>query len=122
MRISDWSSDVCSSDLAGLQSLHQFVQGFVLGIEFQQQFQGAAARQSELMRFIGAHSIAHHLRHASGNASCFVIAGIAVDQIILDASTRDRKRVVEGKRVSVRVSSGGRRLLTNKTYKKTLDS
>src|SRR3546814_14712365 len=77
MRISDWSSDVCSSDLA---ILHRHVQ-------------------------ILAHQ--HHLARA-------------VPHVVecLERLCPDRKSVVSGKSVSVRVALGGRRII-NKTKSQT---
>src|SRR3546814_17186414 len=104
MRISDWSSDVCSSDLlasstqrpsrpfARLTSLpwlggqrkrrHHAFAGF--GV--------ADRRLSFLLHFLHAHDALH--RQVQG-------AGVA---------ELDRKSVVSGKSVSVRVDLGGRRI------------
>src|SRR3546814_15998077 len=80
MRISDWSSDVCSSDL----------------------------RARELTRGIGRDMFEHR-------------AVAQVDVPVVGAADRqavgDRKSVVSGKSVSVRVDLGGRRIIQKKTSK-----
>src|SRR3546814_4140318 len=79
MRISDWSSDVCSSDLSSGGSLPN------------------AASPPSASRLISRST------RASARLSG------------LDASNaRDRKSVVEGKSVSVRVDFGGRRIIKKK--------
>src|SRR3546814_5329411 len=86
MRISDWSSDVCSSDLA--ESPYQNAKEYI-----------AAAK---------------------ADAGQFVMAGTGSkqeDQIItvgLEQATGDRKSVVSGKSVAVRLDLGGRRITKNK--------
>src|SRR3546814_13650195 len=79
LRISDWSSDVCSSDLRCL------------------------VRRASDRRY--------QLRH-----DCDLVA--AIDQRDAGALERhqrkDRKRVGEGKSVSVRVDGGGRRIIKKK--------
>src|SRR3546814_13983756 len=78
MRISDWSSDVCSSDLCGV----------VLGLGLMRLF----AYGVDSSGGIG------DLRH-------LIAYGLAAG---------DRKSVVEGKSVSVRVDLGGRRIIKKK--------
>src|SRR3546814_12535629 len=100
MRISDWSSDVCSSDLVTLvhrppavdRARHRHADRAIGG-------QGAA---------LGA---ATHRREIEP-ARAFARSREARELL------RDRKSVVEGKRVSVRVDLGGRRSLTKKQSKK----
>src|SRR3546814_20561935 len=104
MLISDWSSDVCSADLdrTGLGRGDAFLQD---------------------AHFLGQGGlVTHRRRHAAEQRRLFVTGqGVAVDvvdeqQHVLTLSRRvllDRQTVVEGKRVSVRVASGGRRI--NKT-------
>src|SRR3546814_21112761 len=82
MRISDWSSDVCSSDLYQKSLLGVF--GFI-DSELR-----AGARQNPRDDKSCAHTIVHHLLFRP----------------------TDRKSVVSGKSVSVRVDLGGRRLIT----------
>src|SRR3546814_4779445 len=79
MRISDWSSDVCSSDLL----MHRHGQQRAPERHQQQQDRRAAAQDPRKVR-----------------------------------GTEDRKRVVQGKSVSVRVDIGGRRNIKNKNQLK----
>src|SRR3546814_21118138 len=107
MRISDWSSDVCSSDLAAGRlrtgrpafplALHDAVPG--------------RERASRARRFG---------RSAGGGAGDH---GPAARQEAVDAAAafgrragaEDRKSVVWGESVSVRVDLGGRRIIKKKT-------
>src|SRR3546814_15694478 len=82
MRISDWSSDVCSSDLGG---------------------GGAIAALSRcLWRRYWVSLAAGH--------------GHRQDRLQPRRLRQDRKSVVSGKSVSVRVDLGGRRIIKKKTY------
>src|SRR3546814_11931204 len=88
MRISDWSSDVCSSDLA-----------FDFGMALPQRLARLPRDQISERILLAAHDIGEAARslHPEGQ--------------------RDRKSVVKGKSVSVRVDLGGRRSIKNKdTY------
>src|SRR3546814_18367614 len=78
MRISDWSSDVCSSDLPGR----------------------LAAGADRLARHRGGMGRRHRRR----------VPGLAA----VPGGHRDRKSVVLGKSVSVRVDVGGRRIIKKK--------
>src|SRR3546814_17595515 len=90
MRISDWSSDVCSSDL------------IVIGAEAVL----ACDREAHLMQ-AGLDLILAIDRVRRGQERAI---GLAAEHIIARRSTDlDRKSVVEGKSVSVRVDLGGRR-------------
>src|SRR3546814_1146152 len=89
MRISDWSSDVCSSDLHEAASIETEIR-FEQGVQALQQ-QAASGQQGK----------------RRGNLEC--------DQP--PAQSGDRKSVVSGKRVSVRVDLGGRRIIKKKTMK-----
>src|SRR3546814_17261203 len=95
MRISDWSSDVCSSDLPlGLS--------FANGAGFPGFAQGA---------FVGEHGSWNRQRLAGYKVSFIPFtngrpAGKPKDL--------DRKSVVEGKSVSVRVDLGGGRIIKKK--------
>src|SRR3546814_13147326 len=84
MRISDWSSDVCSSDL---------VDGYHL------------AQLHEMLDHLGG--LDRHLVSQIGDRDCFRHMHFARDEF----GHLDRKSVVSGKSVSVRVDLGGRRII-----------
>src|SRR3546814_12118388 len=103
LRISDWRSDVCSSDLQALQvhldtalcrvpdrAVDKAVQ-----VEVAPEFAVDAAEQVFVER----------RRHAQG-----VVVGGDHDR----RNLQERKSVVEGKSVSVRVGLGGRRIIKKK--------
>src|SRR3546814_6232229 len=97
MRISDWSSDVCSSDLG------------------QDDARQRAARRNGVGRCAG-HPHRRHPRTAMP-APGYGCAAYQVGRCVDDrprSLDKDRKSVVEGKRVSVRVDLGGRRILKKK--------
>src|SRR3546814_18521060 len=91
MRISDWSSDVCSSDLDGRET-HYFLASA-----------GAGAAPSA-----GAAASAAGAALSAGAAAASPSAGAAAD----------RKSVVSGKSVSVRVDLGGRRIIKKTKHHK----
>src|SRR3546814_17426052 len=104
MRISDWSSDVCSSDVL-------------------RHDEGAAVRQQYLQRQERADE--GDDRGAGERAEYRAVAaedrpaadddggdGVELAQL---TGLRDRKSVVSGKSVSVRVALGGRRIIQKKT-------
>src|SRR3546814_15927457 len=84
-RISDWRSDVCSSDLAVEPGQHE--EGRAVN----------ATAQGQVQLVVGMN----------------VFAGLK-EQEGRTQHHRDRKSVVEGKSVSVRVDLGGRRIIKNK--------
>src|SRR3546814_10935594 len=94
MRISDWSSDVCSSDLQ--------------------------EEDAELREIVLADELAAGVLLADG-AEGGRRGEQADDAVLLDDAPegagvgRDRKSVVEGKSVSVRVDLGGGRIIKKKT-------
>src|SRR3546814_18515288 len=107
MRISDWSSDVCSSDLG----IHSALGVKVTGPDLR----GISELTAQLETI---------LRGVAGTRAVFgdrLTGGRYIDVDIARvraAKYGDRKSVVSGKRVSVRVELGGRRLL--KKHKHTL--
>src|SRR3546814_17092926 len=109
MRISDWSSDVCSSDLDEI-AFRGDLQGFE-ATEPGLAEKGLHATASSDGRLRGAWS-----RTASAMAA--ICAGV-VPQPPPTRFSRDRTGVVEGERVSVRVDLGGRRIIKKKKDKKT---
>src|SRR3546814_19795406 len=104
MRISDWSSDVCSSDLsvgAGEATDAVTVRrgaGWVNIPLSALAFRGADGR----------YALDGALAATSGNA---VNVRRASDGDALDSGKDERKSAVQGKRLSVRVYHGGRRIL-----------
>src|SRR3546814_17214316 len=93
MRISDWSSDVCSSDL--------FEHDLSFGVAIGRLFKRAAGQGLTQLGHLGGRT-----------------GEIDIDAVDLLHSGqlrgRDRKSVVEGKSVSVRVDLGGRRIIKKK--------
>src|SRR3546814_12475326 len=124
MRISDWSSDVCSSDLtlvsaartrsgqAGLRTPNSECRFaypskielfFLLGLEAS----GAYLASSSSPRFVPPGADNRNKRNASPDEVGGALAGHSKAR--WQAWELDRKSVVEGKRVSVRLELGGRR-------------
>src|SRR3546814_14083981 len=110
MRISDWSSDVCSSDLDDIDSgvVAQLCvkrpQGGCVGIGL------CGIGDLSVPQNVVDHDNAD--RPEQGEAA-LVIAVIAF-LVGIDEGEVDRKSVVAGKSVSVRVESGGRRFIKKK--------
>src|SRR3546814_11545080 len=106
MRISDWSSDVCSSDLNGRRAQRQWRRQV-----HQWRDQGRQPRAIDAQRL-------HRARHrlADGRHSGY--------GLFRNGRHLDRKSVVKGKSVSVRVDFGGRRIITkkNKLKKKIINT
>src|SRR3546814_16562901 len=107
MRISDWSSDVCSSDL-------------VVGAVAQRRCDTEAThpRADQVVRGClgGGVGAARVVGRGLGEAEWVAELEVAIDLVGGDvvepgAVTADRKSVVEGKSVSVRVDLGGRRIV-----------
>src|SRR3546814_18645883 len=123
MRISDWSSDVCSSDLkAGLPFENELREKIRSHITRFGKFEGLKGRSYQEAALVD-------LQEALGWNSYYIDewpvqkAGLAPDQIQitgsmhLDASKcglRARKSAVQGKSVSVRVDHGGRHNIKKK--------
>src|SRR3546814_21132320 len=101
MRISDWSSDVCSSDLSQeLRTIREHTSLFGL-VGFKRVAVNAKKREEYVLHIGFIHFRGclcggddHHHRNAS--------------------AILDRKSVVSGKSVSVRVDLGGRRIIKKK--------
>src|SRR3546814_15840338 len=96
MRISDWSSDVCSSDLAArrLDSVGNDETGGDRRSGSRLWLSVVDERRRQLCR--AGHLRAGHFHRSEAQA--------------------DRKSVVEGKSVSVRVDLGGRRIIKKKKH------
>src|SRR3546814_17367337 len=96
LRISDWSSDVCSSDLL----VHRAI---AIGV-------GALDEGVDLFRALQrgiAAPFGPHLHHPGD-----------LGLVELAVALGDRKSVVSGKSVSVRVDLGGRRIIKKKQHAK----
>src|SRR3546814_21182793 len=93
MRISDWSSDVCSSDLAPLTAPLTMcvLERISDALEPSDAIQLTETIESGIFCAFDIDSLSHRLCHQP-----------------------DRNSVVSGKRVSVRVDLGGRRILKKK--------
>src|SRR3546814_16501070 len=112
MRISDWSSDVCSSDLLRVLSVGSDALMPLL--------HAAITSSGPETRNIGAAITGSRSRRLNSS----IVTGIATSTGISRLRSRwhadertDRKSVVSGKSVSVRVDLGGRSLIKNKTNK-----
>src|SRR3546814_20888654 len=117
MRISDWSSDVCSSDLTAVEPVVDFgavqdhVRSVIEGIaphDSVERFESLGVRVLRAAaRFVGpVEVLAAGLRV---RARRFVVAPGSSPAV-------DRKSVWLGKRVSVRVDLGGGRILKKKNH------
>src|SRR3546814_20237887 len=107
MRISDWSSDVCSSDLAipktpigqnavNVEDHHAHLAGALL---YGRRYFGQYQRFGGMRYMVQLHS---------------QITLAASKSCICKAPNKDRKSVVSGKRVSGSVDLGGSRIITRK--------
>src|SRR3546814_18545952 len=98
MRISDWSSDVCSSDLDDHVAAVEQCQGLALAR------QAHADRAMQQVPVEGVHRLAE-FEH-------YVLGDVDQQRHRADAAAApDRKSVGEGKSVAVRVDLGGRRII-----------
>src|SRR3546814_12183904 len=104
MRISDWSSDVCSSDL-GPGQREQVNWGRWIVSVFRTGAAGLFATTALLA------SASAHAQVAAPNAGDASVAETRM------SSSTDRKSVVEGKSLSVRLVLGGRRIIKKKKSK-----
>src|SRR3546814_10947203 len=128
MRISDWSSDVCSSDLLlGLIRNADKLAARCGDDLFARQRCAAALDQLQLrIGFVGTINVDRKLagcveiKHRNADLLQPFAAGIRRRNRTLDVMHQDRKSVVSGRSVSVRVDLGGRRILKkkNKRHKK----
>src|SRR3546814_14771591 len=102
MRISDWSSDVCSSDL---KMMH--------GAFFLPCSNMSRTRDAPTPTNISTKSEPEMVKNGT-----FASPAMARASSVLP----DRKSVVSGKSVSVRVDLGGRRIIKKKNYNKDVTS
>src|SRR3546814_13679138 len=108
MRISDWSSDVCSSDLITVNYREAYAMHASNGILFNHEspIRGETFVTRKISRAVAA------IEH--GMEKCLFLGNIDSKR-----DWGDRKSTVEGKSVSVRVELGGRRNITKKITKQT---
>src|SRR3546814_18319274 len=102
MRISDWSSDVCSSDLLMLRCCRRPTHRLAVPAD-----QQAAAFPADKDTADGVERGARDIGD--------ILAPQRKFDPHSDVGWTDRKSVVEGKRGSGRVGIGGRRIITQKT-------
>src|SRR3546814_15951621 len=103
MRISDWSSDVCSSGLPERR--------FGSGAEQLVEAQGGASGEDDVVCAVhepGAGEVAHGSLHRIALGELLGVVGDRAGHL----GDGDRKTVVYGQRLSVRVDLGGRRIIT----------
>src|SRR3546814_15211786 len=112
MRISDWSSDVCSSDL--LMRLWPFEQlpTFLFG-----DHSHIAASQRAQSLIVYYFLVLPSCLSSTCSITCFDAALSEASIKSISANT-DRKSVVSGKSVSVRVDLGGRLIIKKKKKKR----
>src|SRR3546814_18425915 len=105
MRISDWSSDVCSSDLYIHLMLSEGNQVTIRGFRYDDQDNFARQRRGD-----------HHLCNTGSCAErcCDTGARCRGSAERIGHRREDRKRVVSGKRVAVRLAFGGGSVMKNK--------
>src|SRR3546814_15450099 len=104
MRISDWSSDVCSSDLRAWFKLCHRDMGP------KARYLGPEVPAEDLIWQDPIPAVDHPLVDAADVASLkqkILASGLSVAELV----TTDRKRRVEGKSVSLSVDIGGRRIV-----------
>src|SRR3546814_13941300 len=111
MRISDWSSDVCSSDLEGFGKA---IGGRLRGIADLQPERRSVAQQRREHRQVARGGDDQYLADAAEHQRRQRI----IDHRLVEHGQKllreDRKSVVSGKSVSVRVDLGGRRIIKKK--------
>src|SRR3546814_17919705 len=104
MRISDWSSDVCSSDLKqGTNS-----------IAFDRHRVGIGRFDREVGHLVDVRVVHSVMRQCHRNAETDRQRMKIVRKAVQSHRTADRKSVVSGKSVSVRVDLGGRSIIKKK--------
>src|SRR3546814_12460456 len=102
MRISDWSSDVCSSDLYSATAM--------LREKFQRR-EMSVEEIAETAQVIAQHSLGNIGFSGLMTAAAKFMKGVDEESFV----TLDRKSVVSGKSVAVRVALAGRRIIKNTT-------
>src|SRR3546814_13523969 len=114
MRISDWSSDVCSSDLGQRDGCARSLRR---GIEAPPRDHSKRRTDGEDHQQSGQHD-PDAQRQGALEETFEDVATLSLRAPSSPLSPTDRKSVVKGKSVSVRVELGGRRTLKKKKQKK----
>src|SRR3546814_14412443 len=112
MRISDWSSDVCSSDLAASPGTRVTVENLFAQVPARRKF-----LRSERAELGACVDVVRRLAMSRPDTG-FTLVHEGRRQIAVQPG--DRKSVVQGKCVSVRVDFGGRRLIQKTNLPRTL--
>src|SRR3546814_15471606 len=112
MRISDWSSDVCSSDLR----IDPPPDRRVIDLQLHRRRRRApsARHRKKKPKIIPVEMHASLLPHGAARPAAAISRPAILHPL---STTRDRKSVVEGKSVEVRVDPGGRRRTKKKKTK-----
>src|SRR3546814_18671018 len=121
MRISDWSSDVCSSDLRGVLVLDHAGDGAERTVGDVPRDRAPELPRRDAPRLaIGTGRDDRHIGVAEGGVEVIAEGVELTDHLARQMrlgdgarAQQDRKSAVEGKSVSVRVDLGGRRIITN---------
>src|SRR3546814_16876336 len=108
MRISDWSSDVCSSDLGCGPREKSCDDYFIHNCSIL----NLPMTGTYLKQLCAA--LVSSTPDKRGNWRIFITFELPMLSAVFRAPLRDRKSVVSGKRVSVRVDLGGRRSIKKK--------
>src|SRR3546814_15040790 len=109
MRISDWSSDVCSSDLASDILIHEGTRPERIPRHLEMIHESAHDALGYIKRYLEAQADSVLSRQQAGSGD------VAAPLPEVLAWLSDRQRVVSGTSVSGGVGPGGRRLLKKKT-------
>src|SRR3546814_18287706 len=115
MRISDWSSDVCSSDLGDISSGFSALMPFI-------PMASAILAKSGFFKWVPkggrpATFISMATKPSELLLKITILTGRSYCDMVRMSPIIDRKRVVKGKSVSVRVDLGGRRVIKKKQMK-----
>src|SRR3546814_13539627 len=114
MRISDWSSDVCSSDLLPMAAVIELLDEY-----FETLARAINRHGGEILKFIGDAILAiFPLEEGrAGDARRACAASMAAATEALEAARQDRQSVVKGKSGYVRVGIGGHSSIKKKNTK-----
>src|SRR3546814_15436412 len=114
MRISDWSSDVCSSDLLlGIRGRE------IPKVDGRTLVSRNVSRYIRTGKYIPVDVVVGYVQRAE-QLLVNTRGGDPVELATLAGYTLDRKSVVDGKSVSVRVDIGGRRYIKKKNDRNTI--